>query len=67
MPVKTEEENEAMEERQDKEMRLREKRTEFAAMRVKIAKWDVQRPTNFLKKVLEGFIDYWDEEMLRKK
>ena len=36
-------------------------------MRVKIVKWDVQRPINYVKKVLESFMDYWDEEMLKKK
>ena len=40
---------------------------EFEAMKVKIVKWDVQRPIAFIKKAFEGFIDYWDEEMLRKK
>ena len=66
MPEKTEDEDEAMESRREKEMRLREKRTEFESMKVKIVKWHVQRPVNFVKQTLENFIDYWDQEMLKR-
>ena len=56
-----------MKQRRDREIKLREKRIEHAAMRVKIAKQDAHRPINYFKKVLDGFNDYWDQEILMKK
>ena len=67
MPTKADEEDDGLESRLEKEQRLREKRTEFESLKVKIVAWDVQRPINYVKKVLEGFMDFWDQEMLKKK
>ena len=60
MLEKTADEEEALETRREKEQKLREKRSEFESLKVKIVKYHIQRPINYVKKVLEGFMDYWD-------